>query len=163
LTAPEPGRRYAAVVGPSRPDEDIARLAQEVGRGLAEAGFTVVTGGESGAMEAASRGAHEAGGMVIGVLPGTDRSRANSYADVTVVTGIGHARNLAVVASADVVVAVGGEWGTLSEIALAGVLGRPVVALRGWRLQHSGELPGEVHYVEGAGEAVALAVRLAGR
>jgi uncharacterized protein (TIGR00725 family) len=161
LTAPDPVRRYAAVIGPSRPDEEIAQLAQEVGRGLAEAGFIVVTGGEGGAMEAASRGAHEAGGMVVGVLPGTDRSRANSYADVTVATGIGHARNLSVAASADVLVAVGGEWGTLSEIALAGVLGRPVVALHGWRLEHSGTLPGELHYADGAAEAVALAVQVA--
>ena len=155
------GRRYAAVAGPGRCDEEITALAHAVGHGLAEAGFTLVTGGEGGAMEAASRGAREAGGMVVGVLPGTDRSRANAHADITVVTGIGHARNLAVVASADVVVAVGGEWGTLSEIALAGVLGRPVVLLAGWRLEHVRELPSEVHYAERADEAVALASRLA--
>jgi uncharacterized protein (TIGR00725 family) len=153
-------RRYASVAGPGACDEEIAALAHEVGRGLAEAGFTLVTGGEGGAMEAASRGAREAGGMVVGVLPGSDRSRANVYADVTVVTGIGHARNLAVVASGDVLVAVGGEWGTLSEIALAGVLGRPVVVLAGWRLEHLRELPGQVHYAESATEAVELARRL---
>jgi uncharacterized protein (TIGR00725 family) len=159
-----PERRYAAVAGPGRCDEETAAHAYEVGRGLAAAGFTVVTGGEAGAMEAASRGAHEAGGLVVGILPGTDRARANRHADVTVVTGLGHARNLAVVASADVVVAVGGEWGTLSEIALAGVLGRPVVALGGWRLEHLRGLPGPpgeaVHYAESAEEAVALATRL---
>jgi uncharacterized protein (TIGR00725 family) len=152
-------RRYAAVVGPSRCEDDLAALTYEVGRGLAEAGFTVVTGGEGGAMEAASRGAREAGGTVVGVLPGTDRSRAN--VEITVATGVGHARNLAVVASADVVVAVGGEWGTLSEIALAGVLGRPVVALRGWRLEHAHRLPeGELRHAESAAEAVALATGL---
>ena len=97
-------------------------------------------------MEAASRGASEAGGTVVGVLPGTDRTRANRFSDVTVVTGIGHARNLGVVASADVVVAVGGEWGTLSEIGLAGVLGRPVVLLAGWRLEHESGMPSEVRY-----------------
>jgi uncharacterized protein (TIGR00725 family) len=155
------GRRYAAVAGPGRCDEEVAALALAVGRGLAEAGFTVVTGGEGGAMEAASRGARGAGGTVVGVLPGTDRSRANEYSDITVVTGIGHARNLAVVASADVIVAVGGEWGTLSEIALAGALGRPVVLLAGWRLEHVGELPGEVHYADSAEEAVGLAIRVA--
>jgi uncharacterized protein (TIGR00725 family) len=153
-------RRYASVVGPGRCPDDILKLAHEVGRGLAEAGFTIVTGGEGGAMEAASRGAKEAGGTVVGILPGTDRSRANVHADLTIATGIGHARNLAVAASGDVIVAVGGEWGTLSEIALAGVLGRPVVAVSGWRLEHSGQLPAGVHYTESAGEAVELAVRL---
>jgi uncharacterized protein (TIGR00725 family) len=154
-------RRYAAVVGPGRHEERTAALAYEVGRGLAANGLTVVTGGERGTMEAASCGAREAGGLVVGVLPGLDRSRANPYADVTVVTGIGHARNLAVVASADVVVAVGGEWGTLSEIALAGVLRRPVVLLEGWRLEHHTRLPGEVRYAADASEAVALATELA--
>ena len=154
-------RRYAAVAGPGVCDEETAALARAVGRGLAESGFTVVTGGEGGAMEHASHGAREAGGTVVGVLPGTDRARANVHADVTVVTGIGHARNLSVVASGDVLVAVGGGWGTLSEIALAGVLGRPVVLLAGWRLEHLRELPGEVHYVESVEEAVATATRLA--
>ena len=157
----EPARRYAAVVGPSTADEETARLAYEVGRGLAAAGFTIVTGGQGGAMEAASHGAHDAGGTVVGLLPGTDRSSANRYADVTVVTGIGHARNLGVVASADVVVAVGGGWGTLSEIGLAGVLGRPVVALAGWRLDHAGPLPDGVHEARSAAEAVERAIALA--
>lgn len=160
--AAESRRKYAAVAGPGRCDDEVAALARAVGHGLAAAGFTVLTGGQGGAMEAASRGAREAGGTVVGVLPGSDRSRANPHADITIATGIGHARNLAVVASADVVVAVGGEWGTLSEIALAGVLGRPVVLLAGWRLEHVRELPGEVHYANGADEAVELAARLAG-
>jgi uncharacterized protein (TIGR00725 family) len=158
---PANDRRYAAIAGPGRCDEATAALAYEVGRGLARTGFTIVTGGEGGAMEAASQGAHEAGGLVIGVLPGLDRARANRFADVTVVTGIGHARNLAVVASGDVVVAVGGGWGTLSEIALAGVLERPVVLVGGWRLEHATALPSEVHYAADAAEAVPLAERLA--
>jgi len=157
---PEP-RRYAAVIGPWECDDDTASKCRAVGRGLAAAGFVLVTGGEYGAMEAASRGASEAGGTVVGLLPGTDRSRANRYSDVTVVTGIGHARNLSVVASADVVVAVGGGWGTLSEIGLAGALGRPVVLLGGWRLEHESSLPSEVRYASGAAEAVELAVSLA--
>jgi uncharacterized protein (TIGR00725 family) len=153
-------RRYASVIGPGICDDEVAELAREVGRGLAAAGFTVVTGGEGGAMEAASRGAREAGGTVVGILPGTDRSRANVHADVTVATGIGHGRNLAVAASGDVIVAIGGGWGTLSEIALAGVLGRPIVAVSGWRLEHAGELPAGVHYTGTAAEAVELATRL---
>ena len=154
-------RRYAAVIGPARCPDPTARLCEEVGRGLATAGFILVTGGMQGAMEAASRGAHEAGGTVVGVLPGTDRKQANRYCDVTVATGVGFARNLSVVASADVVVAVGGEWGTLSEIGLAGVLGRPVIALAGWRLEHESGLPSEVHYARDAAEAVSLASALA--
>jgi uncharacterized protein (TIGR00725 family) len=159
--APANRRRYASVIGPGRCDAATERLAYDVGAELARAGFTVVTGGERGAMEAASRGASEAGGLAVGLLPGTDRSQANVYADVTIATGIGHARNLGVVASADVVVAVGGEWGTLSEIGLAGVLGRPVVLLAGWRLEHEGGVPGEVRYAADAREAVALAEGLA--
>jgi uncharacterized protein (TIGR00725 family) len=155
-------RKYAAVIGPGACDRDTETRAYEVGAGLAKAGLTVVTGGELGAMEAASRGASDAGGLSVGLLPGVDRSRANEYADITLVTGIGHARNLAVVASADVVVAVGGGWGTLSEIGLAGVIGRPVVLLAGWRLAHELELPGEVHYAKDTAEAVEQAVRLAG-
>jgi uncharacterized protein (TIGR00725 family) len=154
-------RRYASVIGPARCDEELTQLAHEVGAGLAKAGFTIVTGGEKGAMEAASRGASEAGGLAIGVLPGIDRSTANDYADVTVVTGIGHARNLAVVASGDVVIAVGGEWGTLSEIGLAGVLSRPVVLVGGWQLEHQAKLPSEVHYAKDAAEAVETATRIA--
>ena len=113
-------------------------------------------------MEAASHGASEAGGTVVGLLPGTDRSRANPYSDVTVVTGIGHARNLGVVASADVVVAVGGGWGTLSEIGLAGALGRPVVVLGGWRLEHESGMPSGVRYAQSVADAVELATKLAG-
>jgi uncharacterized protein (TIGR00725 family) len=155
-------RRYAAVIGPGRCDERTAALAHEVGAGLARAGFTLVTGGAFGAMEAASRGAHEAGGTVVSLLPGTDRSEANEWSDVTVATGVGHARNLGVVASADVVVAVGGEWGTLSEIGLAGVVGRPVVLLAGWRLEHAAGMPSEVAYADTPAEAVELASALAG-
>jgi uncharacterized protein (TIGR00725 family) len=149
------------VVGPGRCDADTAALAREVGAGLAREGFTVITGGEGGAMEAASRGASEAGGLAVGLLPGVDRERANAYADVSIATGLGHARNLAVVASADVVVAVGGEWGTLSEIGLAGALGRPVVLVRGWRLEHVSSLPSEVTYADDAAGAVKAAARLA--
>jgi uncharacterized protein (TIGR00725 family) len=110
--------------------------AEEVGRLLAERGCTVVTGGLGSVMAAAARGAKSAGGVTIGVLPGEGRSGANEWIDHTVVTGVGHARNLAVVASGDAVIAVGGQWGTLAEIGFANVLGRPVVILEpGWQLE----------------------------
>jgi hypothetical protein len=109
--------------------------AEEVGRLLAERGCTVVTGGLGEVMAAAARGAKAAGGTTIGVLPGETRRDANEWIDHVVVTGVGHARNLAVVASGDAVIAVGGKWGTLAEIGFARVLGRPVVILGpGWDL-----------------------------
>jgi uncharacterized protein (TIGR00725 family) len=103
--------------------------AEEVGRLLAEHGCTVVTGGLGEVMAAAARGAKGAGGTTIGILPGERREDANPWIDHVVVTGIGHARNLAVVASGDAVIAVGGSWGTLAEIGFASRLGRAVVIL----------------------------------
>ena len=105
--------------------------AEEIGRLLAERGCTVVTGGLGEVMAAAHRGAKAAGGPTVAVLPGESRAAANPWADHVVVTGIGHARNLAVAASGDAVIAVGGSYGTLAEIALALRLGRRVVALEG--------------------------------
>ena len=109
--------------------------AEEVGRLLAERGCTVVTGGRGEVMAAAARGAKAVGGTTIGIRPGETRQGANEWIDHAVVTGVGHARNLAVVASGDAVIAVGGRWGTLAEIGFAHVLGRPVVILDpGWEL-----------------------------
>jgi len=109
--------------------------AEEVGRLLAERGATVVTGGRGEVMAAASRGAKSAGGTTIGILPGEARDGANPWVDHVVVTGIGHARNLAVVASGDAVIAVGGKYGTLAEIGFALTLGRRVVVLEpGWEV-----------------------------
>ncbi len=113
--------------------------AEEVGRLLAERGATVVTGGRNEVMAAAARGAKAAGGTTIGIVPGETSDDANEWIDHIVVTGIGHARNLAVVASGDAVIAVGGRWGTLAEIGFAKVLGRYVVVLEpGWEID---ELP----------------------
>jgi uncharacterized protein (TIGR00725 family) len=103
--------------------------AEEVGRLLGERGCAVVTGGLGEVMAAAMRGAKAAGGTTIGILPGESRAAANPWCDHVVVTGIGHARNLAVVASGDAVIAIGGSFGTLAEIAFARVLGRRVVVL----------------------------------
>lgn len=130
-----------------------ADAAEEIGRLLAERGCTVVTGGLGEVMSAAHRGAKAAGGTTIAILPGEERDAANPWADHVIVTGIGHARNLAVAASGDVVIAVGGEWGTLAEIAFARRLGRPVVALVGAR-----QVEG-IETATSAGEAVELALR----
>jgi uncharacterized protein (TIGR00725 family) len=113
--------------------------AEEVGRLLAERGCTVVTGGLNEVMAAAARGAKGAGGTTIGILPGEHREDANEWIDHVVATGIGHGRNLAVAASGEVVVAVGGSWGTLAEIGFARRLGRPVVILQpGWEVHGKG-------------------------
>ena len=120
--------RQVAVIGSGAEWE---AAAEEVGRLLAQRGCTVVTGGLGEVMAAAHRGAREAGGATLAILPGEDRSAANAWAEHVVVTGIGHARNLAVAASGDAVVAIGGSYGTIAEMALALRLGRPVVALEG--------------------------------
>jgi len=122
-----------AVIGSGAEHE---QRAEAVGRVLAERGATVVTGGRGEVMAAASRGAKRAGGTTIGIVPGESRAEANEWADHVVVTGIGHARNLAVVASGDAVIAVGGRYGTLAEIGLALTLGRRVVVLEpGWEIE----------------------------
>jgi len=110
--------------------------AEQVGRLLAQRGCMVVCGGRGEVMAAAARGAKAAGGTTIGILPGETRAEANEWIDHVVVTGIGHARNLAVAASGDSVIAIGGAWGTLTEIGFAGILGRPVVILEpGWEIE----------------------------
>lgn len=123
-----------SVVGSGTATRELYEQAREVGRLVAERGATIVCGGRSGVMEAAARGATEARGVAIGILPDEDRERANEYLSYSVATGTGHARNLAVVCSGDVVISVGGEYGTLSEIGLALKVGRPVVALESWDL-----------------------------
>ena len=156
--------RQVAVIGSSRvePGSEAARLAEEVGRLLAEAGVTLVCGGLTGVMEAACRGATEAGGTAIGIVPGTDASDANPFCTHVVATGIGHARNLAVVSSGEVAIAIGGEWGTLSEIGFARALGRTVVALRSWTLEGRERMEGApgVLRAESAREAVDRALEL---
>jgi uncharacterized protein (TIGR00725 family) len=130
--------RYVAVVGPGDASSQEIALAEEVGAGLAAAGAVVVTGGLGGVMEAACRGARSRGGRTLGILPGEDREDANGWVEIAVATGLGELRNGIVVRAADALVAVGGGHGTLSEIALALKLGRPVVGLGTW----------EVHGVE---------------
>ena len=112
--------------------------AEAVGRELGSCGAVLVCGGRGGVMEAACRGARAAGGTTLGILPGYDRADANEFVDVAVATGLGEARNALVVRAADAVVAIGGEWGTLSEIALALRAGKPVVGLGTWDLPERG-------------------------
>ena len=142
---------YVAVIGAGQADGELYEQARGVGRLIAEKGGIVVCGGLGGVMEAAARGAREAGGVAIGILPDEDRGRANEYLSYSVATGVGEARNLAVVCTADVVITVGGEYGTLSEIGLAKKVGRPVVLLESW------DLPGHIIVVSSPEEAVEAA------
>jgi uncharacterized protein (TIGR00725 family) len=142
------------------PDDELLPLAEDVGRRIAAAGAVVVCGGMGGVMEGASRGARREGGDVIGIIPTDEPADANPYVTHLVATGIGHARNLAVVASADAVIAIGGEWGTLAEIGFARRLGKRVAVLRSWSVSGSGDMEGGpgIEVAADSDEAVALAL-----
>ncbi len=154
-------RLQISVIGSSEGEEEILRTAEAVGRGIAEAGAVLVCGGLTGVMEAASRGAAEAGGTVVAVLPTLSPADANPYVTHAIATGTGHARNLAVVASGQAVIAVGGEWGTLSEIAYARKLGRPVVSIESWPLRDRAGTDLGIVETETAEEAVKAALSAA--
>jgi hypothetical protein len=126
--------RHVAVVGPGEATAGQLAHAEAVGRGLAQAGATLVCGGLGGVMEAACRGAAEHGGATIGILPGSDRRAANKWVTVAIPSGLGELRNGLIVRSADAVIAVGGSYGTLSEIALALKTGVPVIGLGSWEI-----------------------------
>jgi uncharacterized protein (TIGR00725 family) len=145
---------YVAVVGASDPRPEDIEHAHAAGRRLAELGAIVVTGGRGGVMEAASQGAKEAGGLTVGILPGLDRSDANAFLDVSLPTGLGEMRNGLVARSADALVAVGGAWGTLAEIAFARAAGKPVFGVGTWELGRDGVVVVESG-VEAAERAVA--------
>jgi hypothetical protein len=145
---------HIAVVGASRPTPDQMAAAETIGAGLAQAGAIVITGGGSGVMAAASKGAAAQGGTVVGILPGPDRSGANPWVAVALATGLGELRNGLIVRSADAVLAVGGAYGTLSEVALALATGVPVVGYDTW------DIPG-IEVADSPGRAVAMAVERA--
>jgi uncharacterized protein (TIGR00725 family) len=147
---------YVAVIGAGAAHADELAIAEEVGRRLAGRGVVIVTGGLGGVMEAASKGARAAGGRTLGLLPGTDRSAANEWVEIAVPTGLGEARNALVVRTADALVAVGGEYGTLSEIALGLKAGKPVVGIGSWQIDG-------VQTAADARAAVELALAQAGR
>lgn len=150
-------RRSVAVVGPgdgATPDDRAT--AYEVGRLLAEHGVVVLTGGLGGVMAAAAEGAAAAGGTSVALLPGTDRGAANPHSTVVIPTGLGEIRNAVLIRAADGVIAVGGSWGTLSEIALAERGGVPVVAVRGWTMHAADGTPVPHEQADTAAEAVRL-------
>ena len=149
------------MIGPGEAAADELETAEELGRLIAEASAALVCGGRGGVMEAACRGARSAGGLTVGILPGRDRRDANPYVDVAIPTGLGEARNALVVRSADAVVAVGGAYGTLSEIAFALRAGTPVVGIHTWELSRGGQPDSGVVRADSAAEAARTALELA--
>ena len=157
----EDSKKFIAVIGGSQCSSQEARLAEEVGRELAKRGATLVCGGLGGVMEAACRGASSEGGVTIGILPGESRQAANPYVQFPIVTGIGYARNVAVVKSAQAVIAIGGSYGTLSEISHALQSGIPVIALNTWSLSKNGQQDNSIIPAQNSAEAVDKALNLA--
>ena len=145
------GPPYVAVVGPGEATQPQLEVAVAVGRALGEAGAVLVCGGLGGVMAGACRGAASTGGVTVGILPGTDRASANEWVSVAIPTGLGELRNGLVVSAADTVIAVGGAYGTLAEIALALRTGVPVVGIGTWEI-------GGVEHAEDAADAVARAL-----
>jgi uncharacterized protein (TIGR00725 family) len=150
-----------AVIGGSSCSAEEAKLAEAVGEQLAQHGATIVCGGLGGVMEAVCRGAMSKGGLTVGILPGEDSNLANPWVSIPVVTGIGEARNVAVVKSAQAVIAIGGGYGTLSEIAYALKSGIPIIGLNTWSLSRNGKEIDGIIKLDNAKKAVDKAVALA--
>jgi len=154
-------QKFIAVIGGGQCSKEEAKLAEEVGRELAKQGAILVCGGLGGVMEAACKGASSEGGVTIGILPGDSRQAANPYVQIPVVTGMGYARNVAVVRTAQAVIAIGGNYGTLSEISHALQSGIPVIGLNTWALSRNGQPDNSITIVQSPTEAVSKALSLA--
>ena len=150
--------KFIAVIGNSKASASEIKLAEEVGREIAKSGAVLVCGGLDGVMEAACRGAVSAGGLTVGILPGTNRHEANQYVKIPIVTSVGYARNIIVVKSAQAVIAVGGGYGTLTEIGFALKNGIPVIGLDTWKLSRKNKNDDSIIRAENAADAVAIAL-----
>jgi uncharacterized protein (TIGR00725 family) len=146
-------RTIIAVIGGSQPDQESMEIAEQVGRLIAENNAILITGGMGGVMLAASKGAHKANGLVIGVLPGMDKKQANAFVDIPIVTGVGEARNSIITRTCDCAIAIDGSYGTLSEIAYCMIYKKPVIGINTWRID------APIIEVKTPEEAVDLAIR----
>jgi uncharacterized protein (TIGR00725 family) len=155
------GFRIIGVIGSSKAEPDVLAMAEEVGIEIARNGAAIVCGGMTGVMEAVCKGARKEGGLTIGIIPSDDKMDANPFVQIPIVTGMGMGRNVMLVKTADVVIAVGGEYGTLSEIAHALNIGKKVIGLRTWKLEkaHTKSIPNLIE-VDTPKKAVALALEL---
>ena len=153
-------KKLIAIIGGGQCSAKEAKLAEEIGRELARRGAALICGGLGGVMEAACKGASSEGGLTIGILPGDSHQAANPYVQIPIVTGMGHARNVAVVKSAEAVIAIDGSYGTLSEIAHALQSGIPVIGLNTWSLSQNGKPDNSIILAQNAVEAVDKALIL---
>ncbi|MFQ5996730.1 MAG: TIGR00725 family protein [Dehalococcoidales bacterium] len=153
-------KRFIAVIGGSECSSEEAKLAEEVGREVARQGVILLCGGLGGIMEAACRGASSEGGITIGILPGGNRQAANPYVQIPIATNLGEARNVVVVKSAQAVIAIGGGYGTLSEIGHALRNGIPVIGLKTWSLSRDGQPDNSIILAQDPTEAVSKAIKL---
>ena len=153
-------KRFVAIIGGSQCTTQEARLAKEVGRELAKRGAILVCGGLGGIMEAACKGASLEGGVTIGILPGSNRQAANPYVQIPIVTNLGEARNVVIVKSAEAIIAIGGGYGTLSEIGHALRNGLPVVGLNTWRLSRNDQPDNNIIPAQNPKEAVDIALSM---
>ena len=154
-------KKFIAVIGGGECSAKEAELAEEVGREIARRGTILVCGGLSGVMEAACKGASSEGGVTIGILPGDSRKQANRYVQIPIVTGLGYARNVIVVKSAQAVIAIGGSYGTLSEISHALQSNIPVIGLNTWSFSKDGRVDKSIIRAKNAIEAVKKALSIA--
>ena len=153
-------KRFVAIIGGSQCTAQEAKLAKEVGRELAKRGAILLCGGLGRIMEAACKGASLEGGVTIGILPGGNRQAANPFVQIPIVTNLGEARNVVIVKSAEAVIAIGGGYGTLSEIGHALRNGLPIVGLNTWRLSRNDQPNTSIIYVQNPIEAVDMALSL---
>ncbi|MGB9722094.1 MAG: TIGR00725 family protein [bacterium] len=149
-------KKIIAVIGGAETSEKNLKIAEEVGTLIAKNGAILITGGLGGVMEAASRGAKKAGGLVIGILPGTDKRTANEYVDIPIVTGMNQARNIIIARTCDCAIAINGKYGTLSEIAYCLMFSVPVIGINTW------EINAPIIRIKSAKEAVAKAFEIMG-
>jgi len=145
---------HIGVIGAGRCPYQIYKIAEDVGREIGKRGWILFCGGLGGVMEAVSKGCNTEGGLTVGILPGHDRTEANPYIKIAIPTGLGEARNLIIIRCSDIIISIGGGYGTLSEIGFALKQEKPVIGIKTWE-----NIPG-VHYVSDPKEAISLAEKL---
>lgn len=151
-------RKLIGVIGASQPPEELLTLAEKVGEEIAKRGGVLICGGMGGVMEWACKGAKKQGGITVGILPSMSRESANPYVDIPIVTGMGYARNIIVVLSSQAIIAIGGAYGTLTELAFALHFNIPLVGIRTWHLQSDQTEVRGIIYVDEPEEAVKIAM-----